>query len=165
MASAGAARGAAARSLGVGGEVGGDALGLEAALGAGGGGVVGGADGGLVGLLDGLEDGLRAPGEAVDLLDAARGGAGAGVVLVEGVVDAAEDGFEGNAGLAPGLDQRPVEGGEHEQGAAALLEALLDLGEVVDVVLNGYPLPPYCPGGSRFLCCGCAVLAEPKSSF
>ena len=55
-------------------------------------------------------------------------------MLVEGGVDAAQDGFEGNAGLAPGLDQRPVEGGEHKDGAASLLEAGLDLGEVVEVV-------------------------------
>ena len=90
---------------------------------------------GFAGLLDGFEDGLRAPGEAVDLALAAVAEAGAlGVVLVEGGVDAAQDGFERNTGLAPGLDQRPVERGEHEQRAAALLEAGLDLGEVVEVV-------------------------------
>ena len=46
-----------------------------------------------------------------------------GIVFIEGGVDAAQDGFEGNARLAPCLDQRPVERGEHEQRAAALLEA------------------------------------------
>ena len=120
-------------------EVAGDAGGLEAGLarfgGVGGG---GGADGGFAGLLDGFEDGLGAPGEAVDLALAAVAEAGAlGVVLVEGGVDAAQDGFERDAGLAPGFDQRPVERGEHEDGAAALLEAGLDLGEVVEVVHRG----------------------------
>jgi len=66
------------------------------------------------------------PEEAIALMD-------------EGGVDAAEDRFEGDASLAPGLDQRPVEGGEHEQGTAALLEALEGLAAGT---LSASPQPP-----------------------
>ncbi len=115
-------------------EVGGDAFGLEAGLA----GLVGGggseAGGGFDELFGRLQDGLGAPGEAIDLAQAAAGFLGASVIFVEGGVDAAEDGFEGDAGLAPGLDQGPVEGVEQEDGAAAAAEALFDLGEVFVVV-------------------------------
>ena len=78
------------------------------------------AGGGLDGGLGGEHDGLRGPGEAIDFAGAAGAGAELlGVVPVEGVVDAAEDGFEGDAGVAPGFDERPVEGGEHEERAAS----------------------------------------------
>src|ERR1700722_2149867 len=55
----------------------------------------------------------------------------AGVVFVESRVDALQDCFERDAGFAPGFDQRPVQGGKQSQRAAASLEMLLNLGEVV----------------------------------
>ncbi len=118
-------------------EVGGDALGFEAGfagLARGGGSDAGG---GFDHLLGGLHDRLRAPGEAVDLAQPAAGFAGAGIVLVEGGVDAAQDSFKRNAGLAPGLDQRPVERVKQQDRAAAAAEALFDLGEVFEVVHRG----------------------------
>ena len=115
-------------------EVAGDAGGLEAGFAGFGDGGLRGADGGIACLLDGFKDGLGAPGEAVDLAGAARTAQLLGVVLIEGGIDAAEDGLERDAGLAPGLDEGPVEGREHKERAAALLEAGLDLGEVVEVV-------------------------------
>ena len=82
---------------GVAAEVAGNAVELESRLARLGGGGRG-ADGGFAGLRNGLEDGLGAPGETVDLALAAGSGAEAlRVVLVEGVVDAAEDGFEGDS--------------------------------------------------------------------
>jgi hypothetical protein len=86
------------------------------------------AGGGFDELFGRLHHGLRAPGEAVDLAQAAASFVGAGFVFVEGRVDAAQDGFERDAGLAPGFDQRPVERVEQEDGAAAAAEALFDLG-------------------------------------
>ncbi len=56
--------------------------------------------------------------------------------FVEGAVDASQDGFERYSCFLPGLDERPVEGGEHEQGASTLLEAFFDPGEVVEVILH-----------------------------
>jgi len=54
-----------------------------------------GSNAGLAELLCGFQDGLGAPGQAVDLALAARSGAGfLRVALVEGVVDAAQDGFQ-----------------------------------------------------------------------
>ena len=82
--------------------------------------------------LGGFHYRLGAPGQAVDAAHAAL--LLAGFVFVEGGVDAAQGGFKRNAGVAPGLNEGPVEGGEQEQGAAPLLEALFDLGEVVEVV-------------------------------
>ncbi len=69
-----------------------------------------GADGGFTGLLDSFEDSLCAPGKAVDLALAAGAAEALRVVLVEGRVDAAQNGFERNASFAPCLNQRPVEG-------------------------------------------------------
>jgi hypothetical protein len=40
-------------------------------------------------------------------------------------------------GYSAGLDQRPVERGEQQQRASALLEAVFDLGEVVEVIQHG----------------------------
>ena len=120
---------------GVAGEVVGDAAGFEAGVAWFGGGCCADSNAGFLRLFHGFEDGLRAPCEAVDLALAAAAEARAlCVVFVEGGVDAAEHGCERDAGLAPGFDQGPVERGEHKNGAAALLEAVLDLGEVVEVV-------------------------------
>ncbi len=41
-----------------------------------------------------------------------------------------------DARLAPGFDQRPVEGGEQKQRAAPALEVFFDLGKVVEVILH-----------------------------
>ena len=51
----------------------------------------------------------------------------------------AQDGFERDAGFAPGFDEGPVEGREQEQRAAAALEVLFDFGEVVEVILHNRP--------------------------
>ena len=112
----------------------GDALGFEAGLARLAG--CGGSDagGGFDELFGGLHDGLRAPGEAVDFAQTAASLVGASVIFVEGGIDAAQDGFERNAGFAPGFDQRPVERVEQKDGAAAAAEALFDLGEVFEVV-------------------------------
>ena len=94
---------------------------------------------------------LRAPRQAVDaphpsaLLTR--------FIFIEGRIDAAQHGIERNAGLAPGLDQRPVERGEQQQCPAPLLEALFDLGEVVEVVQHGRSLSA---AGCAAWRCGCA---------
>src|ERR1035438_304075 len=117
------AAGAAGRKAGF---AGGDGIGMRGGR---------GSDRGLAELLGGFQDGLGAPGQAVDLALAARSGAGfLRVALVEGVVDAAQDRFQRDAGLTPGFNQRPVQRGEHQDGAAALLEAGLDLREIVEIV-------------------------------
>lgn len=103
-----------------------------------------GTDGGFTDLFGGFHDGLSAPGEAVDAaLTSGTCAEALRVVLIEGCIDAAKDGFEGNSGLSPGLDQGPIEGGEDEERTSALLESGLDLGEVVEVVhvLDRAPLP------------------------
>jgi hypothetical protein len=61
-------------------------------------------------------------------------------VLVEGLVDATQNGFQRNSGFAPGLNQCPVERAEQQDGAAAAAEALLDLGEVFEVVHGSFQL-------------------------
>ena len=58
------------------------------------------------------------------------------IVLVEGVVDAAQHSFQGNPSLAPGFDQSPVQRGQHQQRAAPLLKPFFDLGKVVEVILH-----------------------------
>ena len=59
-----------------------------------------------------------------------------GVEFVERSVDALQHGRQRDTGLAPGLDQRPVDGREQKQRAAAALEVFFNLGEVVEVVLH-----------------------------
>ena len=83
-------------------------------------------------LFDGIDYRLRAPGESID---AARAGF-AGFVLVEGIVDAAQHGLERDSGVAPGFNERPVEGGEQENRAAATLEVIFDFREIVEVVFQ-----------------------------
>ena len=95
------------------------------------------ADAGFLLLFSGFHDGLGAPGEAVDLANAARGALLlTGLVFVEGLVDAAQDDFKRDAGFSPGFDERPVECGEQQERAPAALEVLFDLGEVIEVVLH-----------------------------
>src|SRR5581483_7049 len=76
---------------------------------------------------------LRTVGEAVHLASPA----GTLLVLVEGVVNAAQYGLESDAGILPGLDQGPVERRKKKDGSAAALEVLLDFGEIVEVVFHG----------------------------
>src|SRR5580698_1680060 len=95
----------------------------------------GSACGGFAQVYGCIHHGLGAPGEAVDAAHASA--LLAGLVFVEGCVNAAQNCIEGNAGVAPGLDECPVERGEQQDGAAALLEALFDLSEVVEVVAQG----------------------------
>ena len=90
------------------------------------------AGGGFAELFGGFHYGLCAPGESVDFAHAAF--LLAGLVLVKGRVDAAQDSVEWNTGVAPGFDKSPVERGEQQNSSAALLEALLDLGKVIEVV-------------------------------
>ena len=71
-----------------------------------------GANGSLGEFGGGIEDGLGAPGEAIDPGEPIPCPDLAGVVAIEGGVDAAEDGGERDSGLAPCLDEGPVEGGE-----------------------------------------------------
>ena len=123
-----------------------DALGFESGVGLSGG-FRGHADGGVLLLLGGFHNGLGAPGEAVDLAQAAGALLLTGVVFVEGFVDAAQDDFKRDSGFAPGFDECPVEGGEQEQGAAPALEMLFDFGEVVEIVLHGGLSGSACEGG------------------
>ena len=58
-------------------------------------------------------------------------------ILVEGSIDAAQRRLQRNPGHAPGFDQRPVQRREQKKRPAPLLEALFDLGEVVEVVQHG----------------------------
>ena len=53
------------------------------------------------------------------------------------IIDAAQGCGESDAGFAPDFNERPIEGGKQKDGAAPLLEALFDLGEVVEVVVHG----------------------------
>src|SRR4051794_34757439 len=96
-------------------------------------------DGRLFHLFGGRKDFLRAISQAVDLLGFGR----TAVVFIECLIDAAQRGLERDAGVFPGLDQRPIERGEKERRAPALLKALFDLGEVVEVVFqeSQYPVP------------------------
>lgn len=81
-----------------------------------------------------LHNGLRAPCKAVDAMG--RFFPRARLVLVEGGVDPAQDGFERDAGVAPGFNKRPVECREQQEGSAATLEMFLNLGEVVEVIAH-----------------------------
>src|SRR5580658_250605 len=83
------------------------------------------SDGGFLLLLGGFHHCLGAPGEAVDLSKTARALLLASVEFVEGFVDAAQDHFERNAGLAPGFDERPVQCREQQKRPATALEMLL----------------------------------------
>ena len=91
------------------------------------------ADGCLLHGFDCFHDGLGTPSQAVDLAHA--GFRFARLVFVEGGVDAAQNRARGNACFAPGFDQRPVQRGEQQDRAAAALEVLFNLREVVDVVV------------------------------
>ncbi len=76
---------------------------------------------------------LRAVGKAIHFSKPA----GTPLPLFEGRVNAAQNGFDRDARIFPGLHQCPVKRGEQQQGAAAALEVLLDLGEVVEVGFHG----------------------------
>jgi len=77
---------------------------------------------GFLHILGGREHLLGAKGEAVDFTRPRRP---FGIVLERGI-NAAQDGFERDARVLPGLDQRPVERREQQRGAAVALEMLLD---------------------------------------
>jgi len=51
-------------------------------------------------------------------------------------VNAALYGLQRNTGVFPGFDERPIERGEEQDGSAAALEVLLDVGEVIEVVFQ-----------------------------
>ena len=76
---------------------------------------------------------LRAVGEAIYFFRFR----GTLVITVEGRIDSAERGFERNARVFPGLNQRPVESGEEKARAPAAQELLFYFGEVVEVVFHG----------------------------
>ncbi len=79
------------------------------------------------------EDRLGAEGDRVHHL----GLLGLGAPLLEGDVDAAQDGFERHSRVLPAFEQSPVQRGQQEEaGAAGALEMLLDLGVVVEVVVG-----------------------------
>ena len=58
------------------------------------------------------------------------------VPFVEGAIDAAQHRFQRDAGILPDFHQRPVERGQNDQRAAALLEVLFDFGEIVEVIIH-----------------------------
>ena len=97
------------------------------------------ADGCFLHGLDCFHDGLGAPCETVYFAHARPClvcPCLACLVFIEGIIDAAQDGSEGYPSLAPGVDERPVQGRKQQNGAAAPLEVLFDFREVVDVVLH-----------------------------
>ena len=55
-------------------------------------------------------------------------------VFIEGGIDAAQCRLQGNSGLAPGLNQRPIERGKQQKRPTPLLKALLNLGKIIKVV-------------------------------
>ena len=97
-------------------------------------GMISGSGGGFAQLLRGFHHRLRAPRQAIHaphpsaLLPR--------FVFIEGRIDAAQHRIQRNAGLAPRLDQRPIERGEQQQRTASPLKALLDLGKVIEIVAH-----------------------------
>ena len=86
----------------------------------------------------GLHHRLRAPRQAIDALH--PGPLLPCLILVEGRIDAAQRRLQGNAGLAPGLDQRPIQRGKQQKRPAPLLEAFLNLGKIIKVVTHYFDL-------------------------
>src|ERR1019366_2560161 len=75
--------------------------------------------------------------QAVDLARATR----TPLPLVEGRVNASQHGFQRNAGVLPDFHQRPVQRRQQGERAAASLEVVLDLGEIVEVVIHAGRAP------------------------
>jgi len=96
--------------------------------------------GGFAQLLGRFHHGLRAPGQAVDLSHA-------GFLLAGSYLSKAASMPRRTASsecrLRAMFRSAPVERGEQQQRAAPLLEALFDLGEVVEIVLHGLGLSPF----------------------
>ena len=59
------------------------------------------------------------------------------IIAVERRVDAAQHGFQRDAGIFPGFDQRPVESREQQASAAAAQKVLFNLGEIIEVIFHG----------------------------
>ena len=58
------------------------------------------------------------------------------VVFVEGSVYALQHCCQRDARLAPGFNQRPIDGGQQKQRPAAALEVFFNLSKVVEVILH-----------------------------
>ena len=108
-----------------------------------------GADGGFLHRFHGGDHFLGAVSQAVDPPHA--GFVFTGVIFVECGVDSLKHRGQRDAGLAPGLDQRPVDGGKQKQRSAAALEVFFNLSEVVEVILHECVRRAF-----RLLRCGCA---------
>jgi hypothetical protein len=87
-------------------------------------------DGGFLHRFHGRNNFLSAVGQTVHAAHASF--VFAGVVFVEGGVYPLQHGHQRDAGLAPGFDQCPVDGGKQQQRSSAALEVFFNLSKVFE---------------------------------
>src|SRR5579875_1798713 len=85
-------------------------------------------------LLHGGHDLLRAIGQSVDAPRARS--RPALFIFLKRSVNASQNSFKWHAGLAPGLNQRPVQGGKQKHRTAFPLEVFFDFRKVVEIVFQ-----------------------------
>ena len=56
--------------------------------------------------------------------------------MVEGSINATQHSVRGNSSLLPSLDQRPIQGGQQQDGSSTSLEVLFDFREIVEVIVQ-----------------------------
>src|SRR5207244_742120 len=60
------------------------------------------------------------------------------LVTIKSCINSTQRGFKRDAGILPGLDQRPIESRKQHDVSATTLEVLLDFREVVEVIFHEY---------------------------
>src|SRR5205814_4276926 len=58
------------------------------------------------------------------------------LISIERRIDPSQGRLQRNARIFPSLNQRPIKSGQQQATGAALLEALFDLSEVIEVIFN-----------------------------
>ena len=90
------------------------------------------AYGRLLHLFGGSQHFLRAIGQTIDLTFG-----GTFLIAFESPLNPTQHGFEWNACVLPGFNQRPIQGRKQQDAAPAPLKVLFDFGEVIEVVFHG----------------------------
>src|SRR5438270_1900290 len=67
-------------------------------------------------------------------------------MLLKGLINAAEHGRKGNAGILPGFNQGPIERREQQACPAPPLKVLLNFGEVVEIIFHDIQRRGLLPG-------------------